>query len=155
MGRIQDRLSGAVVGLEAHDLGIRKVDLEVGDVLARSPPEAVDRLIVVPHDRDVAMLAHEQAEQLALGEVRVLVLVHEDMAEAPRDALPECRSILKQPEGAQDQLAEVERAGLGEEPVVIGVEASELELALNALIVLRIGGRFCLRARPALVVEDA
>ena len=136
VGRIQDRLTRAVVGLEADDLGVREVDLEVGDVLARGAPEAVDRLVVVADDHDVAMLADEQAQQLALGEVRVLVLVHEHVAEALRDAPPDAGPLLEQPEGAQDQLAEVERAGLGQEPVVVGVEARELELALNALVVL-------------------
>ena len=38
---------------------------------------------------------------------------------------------MQQPERLQDQVAEVERAALGQEAVVVGIEAGELELAVG------------------------
>ena len=40
-----------------------------------------------------------------------------------------CGLLVQQPERAQHQVAEVERAALGEQAVVVGVDARELELA--------------------------
>ena len=77
------------------------------------------------------MLLDEQPQQHALREVRVLVLVDEHVAVAARHALAHVRALVQQPEGLQDQVAEVERAALGEQPVVVAVEAGELELAVG------------------------
>ena len=46
--------------------------------------EAVDRLVVVPDHGQVPLLAGEQLQQPVLGVVGVLVLVHQDPAEALR-----------------------------------------------------------------------
>ena len=56
-----------------------------------------------------------------------------------------CGLLVQQPERAQDQVAEVERAALGEQAVVVGVEARELELAR---------GRARARRRPSAVVGE-
>ena len=50
----------------------------------------------------------------------------------PRHPLAHVRVLVQQPERAHDQVAEVERAALGEQPVVVGVEARELQLARRA-----------------------
>ena len=49
-----------------------------------------------------------------------------------RHALAHVRLLVEQPERAHDQVAEVERAALGQQAVVVGVDARELELALRA-----------------------
>ena len=43
--------------------------------------------------------------------------------------LAHVRALVEQAEGAQDEVAEVERAALGQQAVVVGVDAGELELA--------------------------
>ena len=55
VGRRQDRLGRAVVLLELHHAGIGEVLLEVEDVAHVGSAEAVDRLAVVAHHRQVAM----------------------------------------------------------------------------------------------------
>jgi hypothetical protein len=77
------------------------------------------------------VLLDQQAQQHPLGEVRVLVLVHEHVLEAPRRALAHVRALVQQLEGAHDQVPEVERAALLQQAVVVGVEAGELALAVG------------------------
>ena len=78
------------------------------------------------------MLVDQQTQEHPLGEVGVVVLVHEHVLEAARDALAHVRALVEQLERAQDEVAEVERAALGQQAVVVGVEAGELELARRA-----------------------
>ncbi len=127
----EDAPAGAVVALEADDGRLGELALEVEQVLLRRAPEAVDRLVVVADDGDVAVLLDEQPQQHPLGEVRVLVLVDEHVPVAARDPLTHVRALVQQPERLQDQVAEVERAAVGQEAVVVGVEAGELELAVG------------------------
>src|SRR5262249_2404265 len=51
----QDPLGRAIVLLELDHPGVGEVILEVEDVADLGAPEAVDRLRVIPHDREVAM----------------------------------------------------------------------------------------------------
>ena len=55
VGRLQDRLGGAVVLLELDHARVFEVVLEVEDVADVGAAEAVDRLLVVADDREVAM----------------------------------------------------------------------------------------------------
>ena len=61
--RGQDRRRRAVIAFEADHLGPRKVALEAQDVLDLRPAPAIDRLIVVAHDADIALLAGQQLSQ--------------------------------------------------------------------------------------------
>ena len=79
--RLEDRPGRAVVLLELDDLGVGEVALEVEDVADVGVAEAVDRLVVVADDHQVAVLLGEQLEQPVLGVVGVLVLVDEDVAQ--------------------------------------------------------------------------
>ena len=131
-GGREDAPAGAVVALEADHLGVGELALEVEEVLLRGAAEAVDRLVVVAHHGHVAVRVHQQPEQHPLGEVRVLVLVHEHVPVALRRALAHVRALVQQPEGAHHEIAEVERAALRQQAVVVGVDAGELDLAGRA-----------------------
>ena len=78
------------------------------------------------------MLVDQQAQEHSLGEIRVVVLVHEHVLEAPGHALTDVRPLVEKLEGAQDEVAIVERAALPQEAVVVGVESGEFELARRA-----------------------
>ena len=80
----EDALARAVVALQPDHGRVRELALEVAQVLLRRAAEAVDRLVVVADHRDVAVLLHQQPQQHALREVRVLVLVHQHVREAAR-----------------------------------------------------------------------
>src|SRR5207237_5401179 len=78
---LDDRLGRAVVErqLVAPRAGPALVELErVVDLRAAEP---VDRLILVGDAEDVPPLTRDQLEEAVLGDVRVLVLVDEDIAE--------------------------------------------------------------------------
>ena len=73
---------GAVVALEPNDLGAGKVGLEAEDVVDLGPPPAIDRLIVVADTADVAVALGEQPQPQILGDVGILVFVHQHEKEA-------------------------------------------------------------------------
>ena len=87
VGGGEDRLGRAVVLLELDHLGLGEVTLEVEDVADVGVAEAVDRLVLVADDHQVAVLFGEQLQQPVLGVVGVLVLVDEDVAEGAAPAL--------------------------------------------------------------------
>ncbi len=114
---------------QARDDGVRPLGAEVGDALRRRPAEAVDRLVVVGGDGDVAVLGDQQPQQQALGEARVLELVDQHVVEAGGEPRADVRLGPQQPERLHDEVPEVERARLGEHAVVGGVDRGELALA--------------------------
>ena len=115
----EDPLRAAEALLQPHDRRRRPLGLEVAQVLGRRAAEAVDRLVVVAGGADVAVLGGEQPQQQALGEVRVLQLVDEHVAVARGDPRAHVRAARAAARNAsQDEVAEVERPGLGEHAVV-------------------------------------
>ena len=64
--RVEDGPGRAVVRLEPDDLGPREVAGEVQDLADVGPAPAVDRLVVVAHHADVAVLAADLADDLVL-----------------------------------------------------------------------------------------
>ena len=68
--------------MKAHDLRAREVLFEVEDVADVGAAPRVDRLVVVADDADVLVCAPEEAHELELRAVRVLVLVDDDVAKA-------------------------------------------------------------------------
>ena len=81
-------------------------------------PEGVDRLVAVAHHRQVAVLGGQQLQQLVLGDVGVLELVHQHVAEALLVGGEHVRVLLEQPHRLQDQVVEVHGVGLGQPPLV-------------------------------------
>jgi len=104
----EDGTRGAVVALQLHHPRIREVPRELQDVPDVGAPPAVDGLVRVPHDAEVAVLGHELAHQAILHAVRVLVLVHQHVLPAPAvggEHLGEPREELR---GLEDQVAEIQ-----------------------------------------------
>ena len=116
--RFQDVLGRAVVLLHQEDGRVGIVALEVEHVLDRRAPPAVDALVGVADDADVAVLRGEQVHELVLGAVRVLVLVDHQVREALLVVLEHLGMLAEQPHGLGDQVVEVERAGLALAPLV-------------------------------------
>ena len=81
VGGVEDLLRGAVVLLEADDLGVRVVALELEDVADVGAAPRVDALVVVADHGEVAVRAREEVGEPVLGVVGVLVLVDEHVAE--------------------------------------------------------------------------
>jgi len=117
-GDVEDGLARAIVLLEAEDPCPREVVLEVEDVVDLRAPPGVDRLVLVPHHREVAAGSGELSHKLVLGAVGVLVLVDEDEGEAGPPRLPDPRLALEQLHGAEQEVVEVERPCRLQDPPV-------------------------------------
>ena len=87
VGRIEHGLRRAVVLFERHHARLRiESTRELADILDRRGTERVDRLRVVPHDRDARAVGPERRENSRLEAVRVLVLVDQHVIEARADS---------------------------------------------------------------------
>ena len=142
--RVRDRedvRGGAVVLLHQEDLGVGVVALEVQEVLDRGPAPRVDALVGVAHDADVPVLLREQVDQLVLRAVRVLVLVHEDVAEPLLVVLEDRGVVAEQPDGLGDQVVEVERPGGELALLVLHVHVRDRLLVEVARHLRELGGR--------------
>ncbi len=80
--RIEDRLGGAEVLLQHDRRHVGEGPFELQDVADVRAAPAVDRLVGVADDADVAVRLAQQLDDLVLGVVRVLELVDEDVPEA-------------------------------------------------------------------------
>ena len=65
VGRVQDRLRGAVVLLQPDDLRALVLLLEREDIFDRRTAEFVDGLVVVADNADVLISAREQRRELS------------------------------------------------------------------------------------------
>ena len=101
---------------------------EVAQVLRRRAAEADDRLVVVGR-RGHGRGRRPAARTSRPGRGRVLELVDEHVAEALGAARADLRAVAQDPAGLSDEVADVERALLGEQPVVVRIERGELALA--------------------------
>ena len=128
-GRVEDVLGGPVVDLEPQLRRLGEPAPEVEDVLGRGPAEAVDALVVVADHHQAPAGGGDGVEQLGLGVVRVLELVHQDVGRARLGRLAPVGVRPQQVEGPDDREAEVLQARLGEPAVVRLVHPRELQLA--------------------------
>ena len=105
----------------------RAVELDEGRV-ARAP-EAVDRLVVVADDHDVVRPVGrppEQLDELDLGDVGVLELVDEEVAEVALLAAQDVRALAEEADDGGDLLPEVEGAAALPLGLVGAVDEGEL-----------------------------
>ena len=136
-GGLEQARGGAVGQLQVDAPGGGEVALEVQDVPQLGPAPAVDGLVGVADDEDVVAVFGELAQQDVLREVRVLVLVDQDAAEALAGGPPRVGVLVEQAHSAEQQVVEVEAGGLcqrglvgGSQPrvaggVLVGVPAVE------------------------------
>ena len=113
---------------------------QVAEVPGRRAAPAAHRAVVVARGGQPAVLAAQRRHQAQGGQLEVLGVVDEHVAPARRDPRAHVGLVAQEGDGAQEQVAEVERALLAQHAVVGRVEAGELALALGALVALREGG---------------
>ena len=112
-----------------HDhRGARERLLELQDVADVGPAPLVDRLVGVAYDADVAVDLAQQVDDLVLGVVGVLELVHQNLAEAVLVGLPDIVAGLQQVGGHHQEIVEVERIGRQQALLVNGVDVGDLAL---------------------------
>ena len=112
---VQDHLRGTVVAFQAHHGGVGEVLLEIQDVADVGAAPLVDGLVRVAHHAQVAV-RRKLPDQLVLRAVRVLVLVHHDVAELCAVAPPRRFRRVEQRHRLQQQVVEIQGVGAGERP---------------------------------------
>ncbi len=95
-GGLQDVLGRAVILLQPDGDGARKIPFEIQDVADVRAAPAIDGLILVADHRDVMAVSGQQAHQIVLAAIGVLVFVHHQEFVAAIDALLGGRVVGKQ-----------------------------------------------------------
>ena len=93
VGSVQNISGGAIVLFQTDRFCPGENFLKVEDIFNRSTAEFVDRLVIVANDADVVGATRQQPHQMELRNARVLVLVHDDIAEAVLVVFPRFRVI--------------------------------------------------------------
>ena len=119
-------------------LRVREIVLEIENVLDVGAAPAIDRLVFVAHHADVVVRLREQAHQLVLAAVGVLILVDHDVAQAPVPGLARGVVVLQQAHGFEQQIVEIQRVGRAQRLLVFLEDR---------------GQRFGLRDRPTSLVQ--
>ena len=93
--------------LQPDDASPRVVLFKVEDVANVGPAPAVDRLVFVAHDGEIAVGARQQANQVILGAVGVLIFVDHQVGELAIVTLPGLVVTAEQLDGEQQQVVKV------------------------------------------------
>ena len=99
----------SIITLESNDLGAGKVLLEAQDVFDIGAAPGVDRLVVVADAAQIAVGLGDEPEKKILNDVRVLVLVDQDVTEASAEGVENIAVFAQQPQGLEQEIAEVHR----------------------------------------------
>ena len=139
---IEDHLGRSVVLLEPHRRGVGKIVLEVEDVAQVGAAPLVDRLIRIADNGEILVDAGELLDQQILRPVGVLVLVDHHEAELLRVEIADALAAGDQVERLEQQIVEIERAGLGERAAIEIVDLADLRVTDVPAGALHALGRF-------------
>ena len=126
VGCVEDIGGGAVVLLQSDGLGAGIEFFKVENVLNGSATEAVDALVVIAHNADVALWPGEQADQTELRHAGILILIHQQVAVLVLVELPHVRVFSQQLHRLVDEVVKIERTGLFQLFLVSCVDAGGL-----------------------------
>ncbi len=136
----------AVVLFETDHLRAGKILLEAQDVAHLGAAPAVDRLVVIAHAADVAVLARQQPQPEILGDVGVLVLIDEDIAEPALVLRQHVLVRVEDGQHVQEKVAEIHRVERPQPLLVLGVY-----LGAHVVEGRSLGSRHLLRAPGAVL----
>ncbi len=104
----EDMRGGAIILLQPDHLGARKILLEPQDVPHLGPAPAIDRLVIVAHAADILVPLRQQPQPEVLGDVGILILVDEDVAEPALILGQHVWVRLKDGDNMQQQVTEID-----------------------------------------------
>ena len=125
IGRIQNALCGAVVLLQFDHARIRKMVFKIQNVIDVRAAEFVDRLVVIPHHTKVLILRCQKPDQFELRGIRVLILIHHDVAEFLLIVIKHLFVQLKKLHGEPDQIIKIQRVALFQRVLIFPVNPGD------------------------------
>ena len=125
IGDGQDRFGRAVILLEADDLGVWVISLEIQDVGDVGAAPGVDGLVGIADDADVAMLHRQGVDEDILGVIGVLILVDENVFEAILKLGKDGRMLLHRTHGTLEEIIEIQGVGGGQELLIFPVNLGD------------------------------
>jgi len=153
-GRIQDALRGTVISFEANDFGFGKIAREAeqdGDIGAAP---AVYGLVFVADDTDIVMRSDEQAQQIVLHAVSVLIFVDMDILEAPLPFFANGGGIAQKLRGAEEKVVEINGLALRENFFVLRIDIGGVTRVGSKSFAAHDFGRFGVALGKADLAQD-
>ena len=124
-GGFENIFRRAVILFKPNDFRVGKVFFEIENIANIGAAPAIDGLIFVAHHADVVVPLREQAHQLVLAAIGVLILVDHDVAEAAIPRVAGCLIVREQADGFEQQIVEIERVGLPQRLFVFFVNGGD------------------------------
>ena len=109
VGGAQYRAGRAVVLLQLDDFQAREILPQGDQVFRPCAPPGVNRLVVVADHGKGGAFGHQQLYQQVLGDVGVLVLIHQHIVDFSPPAGQRFRVTLQEHHGQQNQVVEIHR----------------------------------------------
>ena len=128
IGSRQDILGGAIILLQHDGTGIRIVLLKVQDIGNIRTAPAVDGLIRITHHAEITVAPCQQGSQLILCPVGILILIHQNVLEAPLIAAADFLIFRQQRHRHQQQIIKVKGIVLPEHCLIFLVYLGNLFL---------------------------
>ncbi len=124
-GGFENGLSRTVVLLQANDGGAGKIAFEVQDIADIGAAPSINRLVLVADHADVVALLGQQAHQIVLAAVGVLIFVHHHEFVALVQALAGGVVMAQQVHGFEQQVVEIQGVRFAQPRLVAFVNRSE------------------------------
>ena len=118
----QDMRGRPIVLLQPHHMRAGEILLEPQDISHLGTPPAIDRLVVIPHAADIAMRLRQKAEPQILADVRVLILIHQNIAEPALILRQHVRMALEDRHAMQQQIAEIAGIQRAQPLLILGIK---------------------------------
>ena len=122
-GRVQNGHCRAIVLLQLDHFRIRVVAFEIEDIAHVGTAETVHTLVVIAHHAQVPVFRRQEMQQVILRHVRVLILVHHDIAPAVLIALENVRVTAEELHGEHEQVVKIHRGIVAQGALVQGIDA--------------------------------
>ncbi len=124
-GHPKDALRAAVVLLQADDVNLGIVSLEIQHVAEVRPAPAVDRLVRVAGDRQIGIVDRQRPGDGILGQVGVLIFVEQDKAVALVETGTDLGVIAEDRGHVQQEVVEIGGIRGGQLPLIGRVDVAD------------------------------
>ena len=144
IGSVHDILGGTVIPFQLEDTATGIKILELQDIIYIRASEGIDALGVIPYHADMAVSLAKPLHDQVLGEVRILILIHQYIPEEVPVFLQDGRMIPEQDIGLQQQVVEIHRSRLQATALVTFVDFPKqgdlgIHIAFHELFILLVG----------------